>query len=106
MPQGSVLCPLPFLIYINHMDEDIVSKFSNFADDSKVAKVVNDFEDAEILRDDIVRLQNWSRDWQVEFNSDKCKMMHIVKNSLHCEYTLNSTTLKPTESERFGCTSV
>ena len=100
VPQGSVLGPLLFLIYINDIDEDIISKFSKFADDSKVAKVVNNLEDSEILRDDIVKLQKWSHDWQVEFNSDKCKVMHIGKKSLNCEYKLNSITLKLTESER------
>ena len=53
-----MLGPLLFLIYINDIDEDIISKFSKFADDSKVAKVVNNLEDSEILRDDIVKLQN------------------------------------------------
>ena len=48
----------------------------------------------------MVKLPNWSRDWQVEFNSDKCKVMHIGKKSLNCEYKLNSITLKPTVSER------
>jgi len=38
------------LIYINDIDENILSKFSKFADDSKVSKVVNNTDDAEILR--------------------------------------------------------
>ena len=100
VPQGSVLGPLLFLIYINDIDEDIVSKFSKFADDSKVAKIVNNLDDAEILRTDIVRLQNWTHDWQMEFNSDKCKVMHIGRKSLNSEYTLNNTMLKSTEGER------
>ena len=64
----------------------IVSKFSKFADDSKVAKIVNNLDDAEILKNDIVKLQNWTHDWQMEFNSDKCKVMHIGRKSLNSEY--------------------
>lgn len=100
VPQGSVLGPLLFLIYINDIDQDIVSKFSKFADDSKVAKIVNNLDDAEILRNDIVKLQNWTLDWQMEFNSEKCKVMHIGRKSLNSEYALNNTILKSTEEER------
>ena len=85
VPQGSVLGPLLFLVYINDIDEDISSKFGKFADDSKVAKVVNTTDDAEILREDLVKLQNWSHDWQMEFNSDKCQVMHIGKKNLNCQ---------------------
>ena len=92
--------PLLFLIYINDIDEDILSKFNKFADDSKVSKVVNNTDDAEILRGDLVKLQNWSHDWQMEFNSDKCRVMHIGRKNLNNQYFLNNNNLKPTESER------
>ena len=93
VPQGSVLGPLLFLVYINDIDEDILSKFGKFADDSKVAKVVNNTDDADILRKDLAKIQKWSHDWHMEFNNDKCQVMHIGKKKLNSQYLLNNNTL-------------
>jgi len=82
VPQGSVLGPLLFLVYINDIDEDIVSKLNKFADDSKVSKVVNSTADASILQDDLMKLENWSNDWQMQVNADKCHVMHIGKKKV------------------------
>src|SRR5207244_3360019 len=54
----------------------------------------------EILSGDLVILQNWSQNWQMEFNTDKCRVMHIGKKSLNNQYVLHNNILKPTVSER------
>ena len=55
-PQGSVLGPTLFILYINDIDEGIVSKINKFADDCKLGKSMRSQEDVEVLRKDLERL--------------------------------------------------
>ena len=56
IPQGSVLCPLLFLMYINHLEDDISSKVLTFADDTKVFRTVTNVTDKQSLQDDLDKL--------------------------------------------------
>ena len=74
IPQGSVLGTLLFVIYINDMPNNLHKSCLLFADDAKLfSKItVNDTSDAEILQQDLNRIQQWSSDWLMSFNHDKC----------------------------------
>jgi ribonuclease P/MRP protein subunit RPP40 len=100
VPQGSVLGPLLFLIFINDIDDGIMSKIWKFADDSKICSSVVDETDAELVQKDLKNLFNWSEDWQMLFNIDKCIVLHMgCKNQMH-RYELGGKELKSVEQER------
>jgi len=100
VPQGSVLGPLLFLIYINDLDEGIVSKLGKFADDTKLARSVSNNSDVELLREDLRKIFQWSVDWQMLFNVDKCTVMHLGSKNRQCEYKMGNQTLKITTQEK------
>ena len=100
VPQGSVLGPLLFLIYINDLDVNIVSKLSKFADDTKLFSSISDTLEAEKLRDDLKRVYQWSLDWQMLFNADKCTVMHMGRSNLKFDYRLGNNVLKNCKQER------
>lgn len=77
IPQGSVLGPVLFLIYINDIPDTIHNILKLFADDSKLFGKVNTIEEAEILQDDVYRSVDWSERWQLKFNNTKSKHMHL-----------------------------
>ena len=77
VPQGSVLEPLLFHLYINDLPESVKSQCRLFADD---ALLYNDVTNRIIVQDDLNRLQCWADNWQMVFNPKKCYHLTIGKN--------------------------
>ena len=95
VPQGSVLGPLLFLIYINDLDEGIKSLILKFADDTKIFRKIVSDEDSRQLQNDLDLLLQWAEDWQITFNIQKCKVMHIGNRNLSSAcYYMNGYTVK------------
>ena len=72
VPQGSVLGPLLFLIYINDLDNGLISRVSKFADDTKLGINAADPEAVKNLQRNLAAIGKWSNVWQMPFNLDKC----------------------------------
>ena len=68
IPQGTVLGPILFVIYINDILDNIKSDGFLYADDTKIFRKITSREDALILQSDIKSLEEWSKKWQLEFN--------------------------------------
>ena len=100
VPQGSILGPILFLIFINDIDEGIKSRLWKFADDIKIMGGVSSKEDIEQIRRDLRKLYEWSNEWQLGFNLDKCKVMHIGSKNGKAEYEMGGKVLDEVEEEK------
>ena len=106
VPQGSVLGPLMFVIFINDLMVDVINVLKLFADDTKIMSKIFDYNSCIALQDDLNKLLNWSNEWSIKFNEDKCKVMHIGKTNPHFDYKMNDQTLQKTEVERDRCNNI
>ena len=103
VPQGSILGPLLFIIYINDIGSNLTSKTKLFADDCVLYRKVNTPKDPDILQRDLEKLAQWSNEWQLRFNISKCKVMCISnrKSSPATNYLINNTPLEWVESFKY-----
>ena len=100
VPQGSVLGPILFLIYINDLDDSITSNVLKFADDTKLFRKVNTDGDKQHLQNDLDRLVKWSEKWWMLFNFGKCKCLHTGHGNLNVNYKMGDTVLGTTVKEK------
>ena len=100
VPQGSVLGPVLFLIFINDFGKDINGTVLKFADDSKLFGKANSVADCKRIQDDLDKLKQWSDIWQMQFNVDKCKAIHFGAHNTKFTYNIDGIPLENTETER------
>ena len=100
VPQGSVLGPVLFIIYINDIEQDVTSQLSKFADDTKVFRKMTNEDECAKLQEELNRLVAWSKEWLMMFNVDKCKVMHIGRTNAQHNYYMEDKQLDITEEEK------
>jgi hypothetical protein len=79
VPQGSVLGPLLFTIFINDMPDGLKNMCKMFADDSKLLGTIQSNEDINVIQSDLDKLSNWAKLSGMTFNVNKCKIMRVGK---------------------------
>ena len=90
IPQGSVLGPILFLIYVNDLPDIVTSTVKVFADDTKIYRKIQNIHDSEELQRDLDKLMNWSQTWQLPSGMGKCSILHLGKNNPNHKYKLTS----------------
>ena len=94
VPQGSILRPLLFLIYINDLPNDLSSNCKLFADDTSLFSVVNNIHtSAATLSQDLNGITNWAFQWKMIFNPDLSKQAQEVIFSRKIKKLLHPTLL-------------
>ena len=88
IPQGSILGPILFTLYVNDIPALLKSIIAMYADDTKIFAALLSECPNNSLVSDLKVLEDWSRKFQMKFHPDKCHVMHIGSNNPLHEYTM------------------
>ena len=106
VPQGSVLGPLLFLVYVNDLPDIVQCDIKLFADDTKLFTKVPFSADATLLQTDLEALTRWSNTWLMPFNQSKCKVLHFGHTNQGFQYNMDGAPLGSTSLEKDLCVSI
>ena len=100
IPQGSFFGPTLSVCFINDLPQTISLAVQIFADDTKIYRAISTPEDNSLLQKDLDSVTKWSQEWQLHFNEDKCKVLHLGRNNEGHSYHMGHTELEATLVEK------
>ena len=103
VPQGSVLGPLLFLLFINDITHHLSSTCRLYADDCILYRCIDSQSDIDALQEDLKQLEIWEEIWNMKFNIDKCMVLHVTlkRNPILSEYSLHGHNLNTVSEAKY-----
>ena len=103
VPQGSVLGPILFLIYINDIPDQIVSQVRLFADSTAIYLTMEGSDSHRVLQNDLDSLSSWESRWDMEFKLRKCQVVRVTtsRRPINTLYYLHGQVLEAVTSARY-----
>ena len=100
LPQGSILGPALFNIFINELDDEAECTLSKFADDTKLRGAADTPEGRAAIQTDFNRLEKWTDRNLLKFNKGKCQVLHLGRNIVKHQYILGADLLESIFAEK------
>lgn len=103
VPQGSVLAPLLFLIFINDLPIGLKCTVRLYADDCIIYHPVKCAEDVDVMQTDLDRIVTWCTEWQMKLNISKCYRVQFTnkKNKVHSSLSLQNSKIQTVDTVKY-----